>query len=912
MYGPLAAVLRGPVLALLCCCSFVIARFIGGNPLSNDGGDLVYIHHLARLQIAQRWHEWLSGSLSLRQFAQQIDGDFPPLLHLATLFMGTLIGHSAEAAVLSGLLWLSLLAGSVGYISTKLSRNALAHRAPGSRADRAAGSLAATVVLLMGALQGFSLKYYYDLPMTALLWFALATLLWGWQHRPVVAGCLSGILATCAALTKWTALPFATAMALGLALYAQSGANSPSQARRRRLSMAIACGVVLLTSGGFLLLVHAGQAESSLSVMSGTFQSRAGAVLDKDHLLAKIRTKQQNPDPFRLAWSSPEMGDSEGLWINQNNETGEQEIWVLDADRTARIYRRSPRARGYRLPLYLHRKQEVDAAASRPAQANGAHTASGDIDGDGDVDQVQLTEAGQLNLLRNDGGQLKPQTSWRPPVAGSISALALGDSDADNDLDLAVAVRGDSNLLYRYQNGLFELAWKSAQKDQSANLAWGDWDNDGDLDLAVANLGSEPNRIYENGAGSLLLAWTSQAANSSTKVVWGDWDNDGDADPAFSNLDGPTRVYRAEGGGPSLAWESPAVDPSSDLLWTDWNSDGALDLMVANQGRNPERLFLGSPLRADEAISAAAPTPAPGPIRDTAQVAESATFQRLSFYPYWLVHSLFSLPVASILLALSLWWALRSRVGLSLLLSTVIGQWLFLMLAVPPLDVRFVVSMAPCLIIAAVLGWGMLARPLRKPVAGVLTFTSLLVAFDFHFLSSNPANSERSLLQPYRLTSSSYPDGGWKRGELERQSIATGKRLSWREDRRFRQGLFASLKRCSAQTVIIASDEGPIDDMDYWKYRMALAWINDENGWRAERTELIRGVDVDDGVQLGSLQGDKVADLALSVVGETAEGSLPPGIRPGTMRATEILRAGPSAPAVQLWRPKTADPCQPP
>ncbi len=958
--GPLGLPLAAAVIAL----TFVVLRFFRGNPLSSSGGDLVYVHHIARLRVAEAWQDLLDGQISWLQFLQMSDGEFPPFLHLFTLLLGTVFGHSAEVAILSGLLWLGLLALSVGWITLLLTRVASLHLAPSKRAHLRAGSLAATVILLMGSFQAFSLRYYYDLPMTALLWGGLALVTLFWDRRPVLAGMVAGVAVAAAALTKWTALPFAACMAFGLIFTTLHLPATPGVRRKRLASLAVASAVTLIVCGTWLEIVDEGQAQSSLSVMGGTFHSRSGKVITGSDLKASLDSlSAEEIDAFGLHWTSPQMGNSSALHSGDIDKDGVQELVVYEHDGRVRLYRkqrnwtrkaevlaldevwRAPPRRptgpeffdwtgeGNLQPTttsdpglasYLSR------AAPPPPQTGEAlsdwsppepYYAAGDVDGDGDLDLAVGLTGDSLAILLNDNGQLRAKASWQITEPLSFGALSFGDWDGDGDQDLAVALDDAPNRLYENEEGAFRLAWRSRESDRSSSVAWGDWDADGDLDLAVGNGQNEPNRLYENSGDTLHLGWTSQAADSTSDLAWGDWDGDGDDDLAVANLDGPSRVYSSVGGGPNLLWTSPVIDPTASILWSDWDGDGHLDLVVGNEGRNPERVYRNQKAQreaASDAAKAAIDTPDTAERHENKKDQDKEVISRLRFYPHWLIHSIFSPPLALALSLLALIWVLRVRTGMALLLCTALGQWAFLLVTVPPLDERFVISLSPVLVIAACLGWSQLPLRLRSTAQSIVVIIAVLTALDFHLLmgteGSNNGGPDQWTRQQLTLQSASYSDGAWKRGEDERTLIREGSIYSWREARAFYEGIWSAVERCGASTVLIASEEGPIDDSDWWSYRVALAGVTDDLGQGARPAALvIRGGDAAKGNYLAeALQPTGIADLALSLPQETTPERPPLGIPPGTMEIVETLDAGDNTPAVHVWRRLGAGPCKRP
>lgn len=195
--APLAAAARRTLLLAGGICASVAlivqARLsrAGLQPYGFDGAE--FIEHRDRLAVALALRD--VGETGLREAIIAADRDFPPLVHVVTTVLAGPFGHGAVAATRTGVLWLVLLAGAAAGVAWVLSG-----RRPGVAAATAVGCF------LVPALHGFTTRYYYDLPLMALLWAVLAFGLAARERPVAVLGGGLGVLWFVACLAKWTAL----------------------------------------------------------------------------------------------------------------------------------------------------------------------------------------------------------------------------------------------------------------------------------------------------------------------------------------------------------------------------------------------------------------------------------------------------------------------------------------------------------------------------------------------------------------------------------------------------------------------------------------------------------------------------------------------------------------------------------
>jgi hypothetical protein len=244
---------------------------------------------------------------------------------------------------------------------------------------------------------------------------------------------------------------------------------------------------------------------------------------------------------------------------------------------------------------------------------NGHHRAglaSGDLDGDGDLDLYAAHWYGPSKLYFNDGaghftdvtvssGVHRPGTAqWQPVIF---------DIDGNGHQDIFVAVDFTENFLFMNQgNGQFVDAATDAGVAQTWNdmgVAVGDYDNDGDFDLYVTHVHErspgEHNTLLRNDSTPGHPVFTDVAdlvGVADTSWGWGatfaDADLDGDLDlfatNGFAASDGaqyptdPSKAFRNDGAAfadVSDAWGFNDTLWGSSLVCFDLEGDGKPDLL---------------------------------------------------------------------------------------------------------------------------------------------------------------------------------------------------------------------------------------------------------------------------------------------------------------------------------------------
>ena len=234
------AALVGVVSALL----VMLVTRIAAVPVAEWGSNgSAWAEHRGRLAwlIALRQNAEADSPLGPLELLRSLESGFPAGLYLFGVGLEPALGPTAEALAWSGLLWLLPLGWGVGAVAA-----ALGHR----RSLLPVGALA---VLLVPAIPASALRYYFDLPMTALIW-ASAGVLATWPTGR--GGAVAGLLAGLACVVKWTALPFVLPIWLGLTIAQRAGGGPPPRSASGRgvaaavVALALVVGLYLAAVGG--------------------------------------------------------------------------------------------------------------------------------------------------------------------------------------------------------------------------------------------------------------------------------------------------------------------------------------------------------------------------------------------------------------------------------------------------------------------------------------------------------------------------------------------------------------------------------------------------------------------------------------------------------------------------------------
>ena len=222
--------------------------------------------------------------------------------------------------------------------------------------------------------------------------------------------------------------------------------------------------------------------------------------------------------------------------------------------------------------------------------------AAGDVDGDGDLDLVSAAEA--IDRVHWHENRLATGQSWLPNTvsitADGARAVATGDLDGDGDVDLVSASYNDDTVAWYENDGT--PGWTRRVISSGAGgaiaVALADFDRDGDLDVACAQfLDDEVSWYRNNGAqpptfGAYFV--DSAPYDGPRSLAVGDFEGNGTPDLAVVAENGDTLVFYSNDGTPADGeWarhrlDNADVDAPRAVAAADLDRDGDSDLLVAD------------------------------------------------------------------------------------------------------------------------------------------------------------------------------------------------------------------------------------------------------------------------------------------------------------------------------------------
>ena len=282
---------------------------------------------------------------------------------------------------------------------------------------------------------------------------------------------------------------------------------------------------------------------------------------------------------------------------------------------------------------FRHRSVEDTARTYKAVHYDhGNGIAVADVDNDGRLDVLFVTQAGGNELWRNTGGGKFENITSKAGVAlpDRISvAASFADIDNDGDADLYITtVRKGNRLCENIGGGAFRDitdASGTGHKGHSSGAVFFDYDRDGLLDLFLANVGQytseklrqasndgvdyefydgysdafaghlrperfEQSILYHNEGGNRFIDVSEQAGVQDMgwagDAAAGDINGDGWTDLYVLNMQGADQYYQNREG-KRFVRMGPEVFPQTSwgamgIKIFDWNNDGLMDIYITD------------------------------------------------------------------------------------------------------------------------------------------------------------------------------------------------------------------------------------------------------------------------------------------------------------------------------------------
>ena len=232
-----------------------------------------------------------------------------------------------------------------------------------------------------------------------------------------------------------------------------------------------------------------------------------------------------------------------------------------------------------------------DPPATFPSGLQTHGLASGDLNGDGNVDLAAANEATGSVTIRFGNGAGGFPTAIQFFVANP-SSIAIADFNGDGILDFVTSNRGSASITVRLGlgGGAFGPAAQTPVGPAPSGVATGDFNGDGNIDIVASN-GTAFSLLLGNASGSFPAATSVPVPGAAgiTGIVTADFNGDGNRDIATVNRTSVNMsvMFGNGSGGFNPAGNYPALGTDSNgIAVGDLNGDGRPDLVTVNAGSN--------------------------------------------------------------------------------------------------------------------------------------------------------------------------------------------------------------------------------------------------------------------------------------------------------------------------------------
>jgi hypothetical protein len=255
-------------------------------------------------------------------------------------------------------------------------------------------------------------------------------------------------------------------------------------------------------------------------------------------------------------------------------------------------------------PLAWHENETIHRSAAFPERslistyASGSYAvATGDLDGDGDLDVVSaLTDRVVWHENSDGAGSFDGTFSGLKLITSDTDntrSVQVADVDGDGDLDVLSASRNDNTIAW-YENTDGEGTFGSQQVITSAAgtpnwVAVGDVDLDGEIDVLWAGSGAIDVAWHPNlGAGSFGSAQPIATDAAVSRAVFpADVDGDGDLDALYASAGGSKVAWAENVDGAGTFGPEQVISTDAAVAYhvfaADVDGDGDLDALSASR-----------------------------------------------------------------------------------------------------------------------------------------------------------------------------------------------------------------------------------------------------------------------------------------------------------------------------------------
>jgi hypothetical protein len=221
--------------------------------------------------------------------------------------------------------------------------------------------------------------------------------------------------------------------------------------------------------------------------------------------------------------------------------------------------------------------------------AFGPTIATGDFNRDGKLDfaVADIGDGAALVFLGNGDGTFPPPIAY---LGGGGEELQAADVNGDGILDLVTVNPGSNSggglisVELGIGDGTFDYPLTTTITAQGSYFALGYFDADNIPDMAITHPVTGRIRVYHgNGDGTFTEIGLLQSDIGASEIVSADMNGDGHPDLAVANYNGSISVFLGNGDG---SFANPLLEGTEAYLWflaaADVNGDGHPDLLVSS------------------------------------------------------------------------------------------------------------------------------------------------------------------------------------------------------------------------------------------------------------------------------------------------------------------------------------------